>query len=270
MPTLAQITIFPIKSLDGVSLTAAEITSAGGLEHDRRFALVDRDGRFINGKGTYAVHRLRAEYDLAAGAVRLRREGDAGWETFALAAGDSPLAAWLSDFFHTTVKVVEDREGGFPDDKAAPGPTVVSTQSLEEVARWFGISLPEARRRFRANLEIDAEAAFWEDRLFGPGPPGALFQIGDVSLVGTNPCARCVVPSRSSESGAATPGFAKMFARRRAEMLPPWAARERFDHFYRLAVNTRVVTPAAGAVRVGDAVRILAPTYPEHNLERPP
>ncbi|MBW3597467.1 MAG: MOSC domain-containing protein, partial [Planctomycetes bacterium] len=211
---------------------------------------------FLNGKRTAAVHRLRAKFDLAAETVRLRREGEAEWEAFPLRTGEPRLTAYLSDFFGTPVTLIENDTGGFPDDTAAPGPTVLSAQTLAEVASWFGLTLSETRRRFRANLEIDADAPFWEDRLFGPGPPGAPFRIGDVSLVGTNPCARCVVPSRSADGGEPTPLFAKTFARRRAESLPHWAPRERFNHFFRLAVNTRVVTPAAGAVRVGDAVQI--------------
>jgi uncharacterized protein YcbX len=167
------------------------------------------------------------------------------------------LAAWLSGIFHTTVAVVENGAGGFPDDLAAPGPTVISTQTLQEVARWFDLPLEEVRRRFRANLEIDADAPFWEDQLFASQAQGVAFQIGAVSFLGTNPCARCVVPSRSADAGQPTPRFQKTFAERRQASLPVWAAPERFDHFYRLAVNTRVVPPAADAVRVGDAVRIL-------------
>ena len=61
-------------------------------------------------------------------------------------------------------------------------------------------------------------------------------------MEGTNPCQRCVVPTRDSLTGAASSGFATEFARRRAATLPPWADRRRFDHFYRLTVNTRLAS----------------------------
>jgi uncharacterized protein YcbX len=261
VPTLARITIFPIKSLDGVALQEAEMTAGGGLRNDRRWAILDAGGAFINGKRNPAVHLLRAEFGLAEEMVRLKTQGQQHTATFHLRDDSSRLAAWLSGIFHTTVTVVEDDAGGFPDDLAAPGPTVISTQSLQEVSRWFELPLEEVRRRFRANLEIDADAPFWEDQLFASQAQGVAFQIGAVSFLGTNPCARCVVPGRSADAGQPTPRFQKTFAERRQASLPAWAAPERFDHFYRLAVNTRVVSPAAGALRVGDAVRILASNH---------
>jgi hypothetical protein len=48
-----------------------------------------------------------------------------------------------------------------------------------------------------------------------------------------------------------------LFARRRQDSLPAWAPADRFDHFYRLAVNTRRAEGRPAVLRVGDAVRIL-------------
>jgi uncharacterized protein YcbX len=130
------------------------------------------------------------------------------------------------------------------------------------VAAWFpGLDASEVRRRFRANLEIEgteglATPPFWEDRLCGPAGQPIRFRIGDVVLEGTNPCPRCIVPTRDSTTGDAWPRFAKAFAEQREAALPPWAERSRFDHFYRLAVNTRLAG-AGGTIRVGDAVEVL-------------
>jgi uncharacterized protein YcbX len=255
-PILSRIVIYPVKSLDGLELQSSEFNQAG-LQDDRRYALTDESGAVVNGKRTPAIHAIRAEYDLTAGAVRLRGNEETSWRSFSLSADRDLLAHWLSARLGITVSLVENRTIGFPDDLEASGPTVISTQTLAEVARWFDLSLDGCRRRFRANLEIDAEAPFWEDRLFGSDAQGVAFRIGEVSFLGVNPCARCVVPSRSAAEGRPTPQFQKIFAQRRAAGLPPWSPANRFDHYYRLAVNTRVVTPAPGAVRVGDAVRIL-------------
>ncbi|MBI3697280.1 MAG: MOSC domain-containing protein, partial [Acidobacteria bacterium] len=144
-----------------------------------------------------------------------------------------------------------DAAVGFPDDTNASGPTLVSTATLCEVARWFGADLDEMRRRFRANLEIDGVPAFWEDQLIG-----VTFRLGEVAIEGVNPCARCAVPSRNSLTGEVVdPAFAKSFAERRAKALPPWADRRRFDHYYRLALNTRIPESEAGKIiRVGDCL----------------
>ncbi|MCA1685537.1 MAG: MOSC domain-containing protein, partial [Planctomycetia bacterium] len=57
-------------------------------------------------------------------------------------------------------------------------------------------------------------------------------------------------------------GFSKRFSGHREATLPPWATAARFDHFYRLAVNTRRPGPGAepGVIRVGDEVEILSVT----------
>ena len=53
----------------------------------------------------------------------------------------------------------------------------------------------------------------------------------------------------------AEPAFAKIFGKRRRKGLPPWAEKSRFDHFYRLTVNTRIPTSEAGKeLHAGDEV----------------
>jgi uncharacterized protein YcbX len=98
--------------------------------------------------------------------------------------------------------------------------------------------------------------AFWEDRLFGPTKTYAVrFRIGEVNFEGSNPCARCSVPPRSSYTGEDITGFQKLFSDLRRETLPAWATLEHFDHFYRLAVNTRVARSESGKMlRVGDPI----------------
>jgi uncharacterized protein YcbX len=119
------------------------------------------------------------------------------------------------------------------------------------------LSVDEVRDRFRANLEIDAAEPFWEDRLVAENLGMVRLQIGDAQLLGTNPCQRCPVPTRNPYSGEPLHGFAKTFAERRQETLPEWAPASRFDHFYRLAVNTRPVHARECTLRIGDEVRIL-------------
>ncbi|NER85029.1 MAG: MOSC domain-containing protein, partial [Leptolyngbya sp. SIO1D8] len=142
-------------------------------------------------------------------------------------------------------------------DSDSPGPTVISTATLQTVADWFGISLLDARRRFRTNLEIDGVPAFWEDLLFSETEDPVAFQMGAVTLQGINPCQRCVVPTRNPETGEATPTFQKQFMQQRSATLPANVARSRFNHFYRLAVNTRVPAAAGKILKVGDPVFFL-------------
>jgi uncharacterized protein YcbX len=251
-PVLCEIRVYPIKSLDPVTVEEARIVAGGGLEYDRSWAMVDRAGGFITGKRNAAVHRLRTGYDLANRTVAF-----SSGPAFRLVEDAGPLAAWLSDYFAEAVEIQYNPCGGFPDDTAAPGPTILSANTLEAVSSWFGLTTESVRRRFRANLELEGIPAFWEDQLYGRAGEVVRFQIGNIRFEGINPCQRCVVPSRDPDSGCASELFQKRFADQRRQTLPAWAEVSRFDHYYRLAVNTRIPGSEIGKVlRVGDVVRI--------------
>ena len=305
MPTLDRITIYPVKSLDGVDVAVAQVLPGGALENDRRWQLVDMEGRVVNAKRTPLCHAIRAEFDLAGteqggdgpqpggnvihlaiDLAALRAHAIPGVTRLAaLAAASFPLVpgpdgpcGWLSGAFGFDVLLLERPDGGFPDDRDASGPTLISTASLAEVGRWFGFDLDEARRRFRANLEIGGCDAFWEDALASPARPELTpslldmdpaepadpyadlpppepreFTVGEVRFRAVNVCRRCVVPSRDSRTGAVTEHFRDVFEARRARGLPAEVDASHWGPLYRLAVNTRAAGPR-GTVAVGDAI----------------
>lgn len=248
--SLAQITVYPIKSLDGVSVDACGFVSSGGLEWDRRLAIVDGEGNWVNGKRSLAVHLIRATYDLPSGTVRLKREG-AAEAIFDLHPSNAGLAEWLSEALGLACSLVEDLDAGFPDDAEATGPTLIGSATLNAVASWFpGLSEKEVGRRLRTNLVIDAPSAFWEDRLVA----SRKFSIGGAAFHATSVCQRCVVPSRDSMTGLATQHFAKRFAEQREQNLPEESPRVAFNHFYRVAINTQRISGTG--IAVGDEVAI--------------
>lgn len=260
-PRLANIRLHPIKSLDPVHVTEARIGPAGGLELDRAWALYTPDNRWVNGKRTSAIFPIRAKFTPDLKSVTLSVPGDRRQvpsREFAFPSDNEGAAEWFSVYFEQRI-IVRSSMNGFPDDPEANGPTIISTASLQTVCDWFAdtaIDLDEARRRFRTTLEIDGAPAFWEDRLFGAANTYApRFRIGEVEFEGSNPCARCSVPPRDSYTAENNVGFQKRFMESRRESIPAWATLERFDHFYRLATNTRVALSQAGkTLRVGDPV----------------
>jgi uncharacterized protein len=257
---LDRIEIFPIKSLDGMVVETATVLPSGALKGDRQYAMVDSAGKWVNGKANAMVHRLRSTYspDLSTVTMSVQDEDS---ETFNLAGDRAALEKWLSDYFQKSVHLEENTEMGFPDDTRSPGPTVISTATLAAIASWFpGMDVPEARRRFRTTLEFNNVPEFWEDHLFGPAGETVAFTIGQVEFLGINPCERCIVPTRESLGGSPTSGFQKTFVQQRQRTLPTAVERSRFNHFYRLAVNTRLVDGAAIAphnlIHQGDQVQI--------------
>jgi uncharacterized protein YcbX len=256
-PRLANIRLHPIKALDPVSVREARIGPGGGLEFDRGWALFSADGQWVNGKRTAAVHLIRAAFAPDVSSVTLSVPGDRRkipTKTFAFPSETAAASQWFSNFFEQPITVRHSPEG-FPDDTVAYGPTIVSTASLQAVCDLFsGMELDEARQRFRTTLEIDGVPEFWEDQLFGEDDRTIVrFRIGEVNFEGSNPCARCPVPPRDPRTGEIIPGFQKTFSDYRRSHIPAWTPEARFDHYYRLATNTRVAPGEAGKVlRVGD------------------
>ena len=261
-PVLSVIRLHPIKALDPVEVREARIGPAGSLERDRAWALYTADGRWVNGKRTAAVHHIRAAYAPDLRSVTLAAPRDLrGIQPVTLAfPGDTESAAlWFSVYFEQQI-IVRYSADGFPDDTLANGPTIISTASLQAVCDLFpGMELENARRRFRTTLEIGGVPAFWEDRLFAANENYAVrFRIGEVHFEGSNPCARCPVPPRDPQTGADWPAFQKRFTEYRRAALPAWSPAERFDHFYRMATNTRVASTESGKIlRVGDTLEFL-------------
>jgi uncharacterized protein len=255
MPQLSRITVYPIKSFDGVSLPSVKVLAQGALADDRRLAVYEAAGDVINGKRSPLIHRIRAEFDEQIRTVRLTA-GEACAQ-FDLTSDRELLAEFFSSLFAKAVEIREEPAGGFPDDYDSPGPTVISVATLETVAGWFpGLGVEEIRRRFRANLEIDGVEPFWEDRLYAEPGQRVPFRIGKVGFLGNNPCARCVVPTRDPATGEVWPQFARRFMAERERTLPAWAARARFDHHNRLAVNTLLADAGPGVLNVGDEVAL--------------
>ena len=225
-------------------------------------AFFDEEGGYVNGKRNVKIYALGVRFDDRLTTAHFTSTLLDERFSFAFDGATTELEVWLGRHFEQRIFVRRDRDAGFPDDTKAPGPTIVSTATLETVATWIaGLDAGAMRDRLRSNLELSGAPAFWEDRLFGDAGDVVAFRVGEVGFQGTNPCARCIVPSRDARSGEPTPGFAKRVAEGRAATLPPWANRSRFDHYYRLAGNTRPAPGQAGkTLAVGDAVRLGMPS----------
>jgi hypothetical protein len=254
---LAGISIYPVKSLEPVSLQHVRILRSGALDGDRAFALFDAAGNFVNGKRNALVHHLRSSYDPFTQVLRLGRADGAFTGEFHVERQRPELEAWLAEIFGQPITLKTNADVGFPDDLDCTGPTIVSTATLAEVASWFpGLDAASLRLRIRANLEIGGVPPFWEDRLYGVKGTLVRFGIGDCLFDGNNPCQRCAVPPRDPATGESYPNFAKIFVERRQQTLPDWAEKSRFSHFYRLAINTIVPAEQGSMViKVGDEVQ---------------
>jgi uncharacterized protein YcbX len=278
MPTLDRIRVHPIKALDPVELSSVAVEN-GGIRYDRKYAMFDADGSYVNGKNYEAVHSIRLDFDTATNEVTVWTEdGACRRRTFDIDGDRASLEDWLSEALELDITLLEatdtrftDAAGGSaPMEMAAPGPSIVAKETFEEVASWFPeLSVENVRKRFRTNLEIADVPPFWEDNLFSDKDHAVEFRIGDVLCRGILPLPRCVVPSRDPLTGERDRDFVEVFTENREAKFPNWANQDHLgDHlpnhpnnYFYLTVVTRIPSSEDGAkIHVGDDIEIVGKT----------
>ena len=258
-PVVENITIYPVKSLDGMSLQKAQIGNGGCLMHDREYAIVDSNGKFVKGKNSDLVYLLRSEIHFENGIISFRHESENQWNSFHVEKDKPAINEFLSAFFKMPVTLARNTEGEFMDIPVQSGVTVLSNASLKTVSTWFNdMNMEETRKRFRATIEITGAPAFWEDKLFLEAGTAIEFKIADVTLYGISPRARCVVPTRHPQTGEIFHGFPKVFAKQRMANLPKWSTLENYGHAYYLSVDCYIPPTEFGKwIATGNELTIL-------------
>jgi uncharacterized protein len=254
--------VYPIKSAAGLAPAEWEV-DALGLRYDRRWMVVDRQGRMM----TQRTHPRLALVRPSVGDGTLRVEADGMpalelplspapavslsvtiWDDTCLAAWSGERAArWFSDVLEgdfSLVHVPESRARTVDPDYAPPGHRVgfadgfpfllISQESLADLNRRLEVPLP--MNRFRPNLVIAGGEPFGEDRM-------APFGIGAVRFTAVKPCDRCVVTTTDQET-----------AERGLEPLRTLATFRRWDG--KVFFGQNVVHEGTGRLRVGDSLQV--------------
>lgn len=189
---------FPVKSLQGERLEAAEV-GEGGIEGDRRFAIYDLDTGFgLTARRVPELLFARAatgaggapEVTLPDGSIARDDAALSGWlgRPVALRSADSDAARRYenpTDFEHEATSAWEPFEGagGAFHDEAEARVSLVSTATI---GAWD-------RRRFRSNVVLDGEG---EDGLVG-----SRVHLGDALLDVRIRIPRCVMTTRPQPDG---------------------------------------------------------------------
>jgi len=261
---VSQLNVYPVKGLKGIALGSAPAT-ARGLEHDRRYMVVDSGGRFISQREYPAMAAVWTEISgdellLAAPdrdeiALPLSpAEGEpilaTVWESECAAVAPSPEAdRWLSEALARPCRLVympdstrrlsnprhagSDRLVGFADGYAF---LVISESSLDNLNGR--LERPVPMDRFRPNIVVKGTEPYAED---GWGE----FAAGSAVLRMAKPCGRCQVTTVDQATGEPTG----------PEPLATLAGyRDSREFGARFGMNA--VTLREGLVRVGDEVRL--------------
>jgi len=210
-PYVYKLLIYPIKSLDPQEVSKVKVVEKGSLEHDREFALFTEEGKVVSAKKEPKLHRIRSFVDFGNEIFKFKYEGKEYLFSF---SEEKKISDFFSEILGYRVYLRRNKEGGFPDDTKAHGPTVVSRETLREVGTWFGLDEEETTLRFRPNIVVANTEPFWEDKLVGRE-----FYIGDVLVKGEKISKRCPVPTRNPFTGEVYPNFVKKFLERREKYI---------------------------------------------------
>lgn len=216
---VSALNVYPVKSAAGIPLESARVLTRG-LEHDRRWMVVDEDGMFISQreipKLAVICVALEGEHLVlsAPGAKRLEvplnlrgaRRNVQVWNDpcEGVDAGEG-AARWLSSVIGSPCSLVhmpEDARRTVTPKFAQHGEEVgfadvcpfmlISEASLEELNRRMDAPLP--MNRFRPNIVVRGCEPFDEDSW-------DRFRIGDVSFHAVNARARCTIPTVDQQTG---------------------------------------------------------------------
>ena len=268
---VAEVSIYPVKSCRGLSLSHARVIWSG-LEHDRSFMVVDGGGRFLSQRSHPRL--CLASVALEADRLRITAPGrpdlevplnvDEGrrqvevWRDTVAAVSAGPMAArWLTTFLDEDCELVRMPEATVREvdpDAAGPGHRVafadaypllvVSEASLADLNRR--LEEPLTMDRFRPNLVVTGCPPFAEDEW-------RRIRIGNVEFVGVKPCARCsttTVDQMTAERGKEPLATLARYRRRGREVL----------------FGQNMVHLGTGVIQVGDPVEVLE-TGPSPQLD---
>jgi len=254
MPSVAWLHVAPVKGLALSARDEVELEPFGVAEN-RRFHLVDENGRLMNGKTLGALVGVRASWDAAADVLRLELpdgsivEGEielgAAVDTDfygrpvsgRLVAG--PWAEALSSLAGRGLRLVRPDDVGAGVDRGRGAMTLLSRSSLGELARHAGEGELDPRR-FRMLIGIDGCRAHEEDEWLGRD-----VRVGDAVVRPLGQVGRCAVTTQDPDTGVPTVDTLRALRSYRPE------GTERLP----FGVFGSVVAP--GRVRVGDAVELV-------------
>ncbi|MBC7408696.1 MAG: MOSC domain-containing protein [Arcicella sp.] len=223
MLKLSEIYIYPVKSLGGIRLDFANITTRG-LENDRRFMLVDENGRFlsqrehpqlaifqteIEGKFLKITHK-KTKQNLT---INLSPPSQPSllsvtiWDDNTTAVESSSEAStWFTQILEIPVRLVymsEESHRKTDTQYSLTGEEITSfsdgypiliigQSSLDDLNNR--LENPVNINRFRPNFVFTHGEPFEEDNWHE-------FTVGNIRFFGVKPCARCIMTTIDQETG---------------------------------------------------------------------
>jgi len=263
---LTEINIYPVKSTRRIALDESEVL-ARGLPWDRRWMLVDAQGKFMTARQHPALAmvdtRLENEtlHVSVAGQPELMLPLQASecevtkvtvWrdQCDAMSAG-AEADAWFSDYLGVEshlVRMTDDMVRGVDQDYGQAGDEVsfadgfpmllITEASLNDLNTR--LEQPVSMRRFRPNLVVDGDVPYAEDNW-------RRFRIGSVEFEGVKNCSRCIFTTIDPDTGIKHPGTEPL------RTLSQYRRRPEGGVYF----GQNLIPRSGGVVRLGDEVEVI-------------
>lgn len=210
VPTLERINVTPVKGL-GLHHPDRVDLDDNGIAEDRSLFLVDETGALFGASSFGPLVRVRAEFDPSTDVLTMTFPDGSVVSGEATALGartttnfygrsvdgrqvEGPWAAALSVYVGRTVRLLRCER---PGDAIDVHPlTVVSMASVDDLATRGRYEGSLDSRRFRINLELAGCEPYEEDSW-----DGRLVRIGSATILIQGAIPRCVVTTRSPDTG---------------------------------------------------------------------
>ncbi len=212
MPVIKNITLFPVKGLNGQIVDEVEVEPGRGLIGDRRFAITtvpEVDGKTWKSSRSFLINAVddnllklvgtregRRYFLVSPDGQRLSVDLQDEQDIAAFNARLSKLLSSVVDPGSNPRLVKRSETGGpaahwdYPDSQLS----VLNLQTLKAVSTAIGTALD--MRRFRGNLSIAGLPAWAEFGLCG-----SRYRLGDAEIEFTRPARRCPAIAVNPESG---------------------------------------------------------------------
>jgi MOSC domain-containing protein len=248
----------PIKALAIQELERVELDRRG-VANDRRFCIVDPDGKMVNAKRVQRFVAVRPRFDDSMRHLLLdmpdgsKVEGgvDLGSAVTVSIYGRSvearvingPWADALSSLAGRPVRLVRFDDPGEGVDRAdeGAGASLLAEESLRAIAKAAGVTAPVDPRRFRMLFGIAGVDAHAEDAWIG-----SRVRIGAAVVVPGGNIGRCAVTTLDPRTGVPDLDTLAALSRYRKDEVTSEP----------LAFGVWARVAEAGVVRVGDAVQL--------------
>jgi uncharacterized protein len=215
---VTEIWIYPVKSLGGIRLPSSKVLPKG-LEHDRRWMLIDEDNKFMTQRdypqmalcklefqsGNFSIHYSDQVIDLPFQSQSDPITAQIWDDTVEVYEVSPQHSEWFSQRLGTNCRLVS-----FPENNPRPvNPVyainndqvsladgypclVIGESTLDELNQRLKEPVP--MNRFRPNIVFAGGEPYEEDSW-------KHFRIGQNRFFGVKPCARCAITTVNQDTG---------------------------------------------------------------------